>query len=81
MGWKHMANQIVNSDPGDTRLKQQLHKNVKINFASVSKSTDVKEKEKKRKAIVKRFALHANVKKRKRKTVAKLFALHANTIR
>ena len=71
-----MAYHIVNSDPGHTRSKQQLDKTLKITFASLSKSTDEKEKEKKkerqlqsvmrytqtqqRKAIAKRYALHAN---------------------
>ena len=71
MGWKHMANQIINSDPGHTRLKQQLHKNVKINFASVSKSTDVKEKEKKKKSNCKAFCVARKRKKKKAKDSCK----------
>ena len=65
MGWKHTAYHIVNSDPGYKRSKQQLYKTLKITFASLSKSNDEKEKEKKeRKAIAKRYALHANAKKK-----------------
>ena len=61
MGWNYTAHHIVNSDPGHTRSKQQLNKTLKVTFASLSKSTDKKEKEKKkRKAIAKRYALHAN---------------------
>ena len=61
-----MANQIINSDPGHTRLKEQLHKNVKINFASPSKSTDVKEKEKK-KSNCEAFCVARKRKKKKAK--------------
>ena len=43
-----MAYHIVNSDPGHTRSKQQLDKTLKITFASLSKSTDEREKEKKK---------------------------------
>ena len=65
MGWKYTAYHIVNSDPGHTRSKQQLDKTLKIIFASVSKSTDEKGKEeKKRKAIAKCYALHTNAKKK-----------------
>ena len=46
MVWKHIAYHINNSDPGYTRLKQQLEKNLKINFTSPSKNTTKKEKEK-----------------------------------
>ena len=64
MGWKRTAYDIVNSDPGHTRSKQQLDKTLKITFASLSKSTDEKEKQKKkkkkkRKAIAKRYAVPA----------------------
>ena len=63
MGWKHTADHIINSDPGHTLSKQQLDKYLKKNFASSFKSTDEKEtKKKKRKAIAKNFALHANTK-------------------
>ena len=55
MGWKHTLCNIINSDPGRTHSKQQLHKFLKITFASLSKNTDEKEKkkEKKRKAVAK----------------------------
>ena len=53
-----------------------MDKNLKMTFASPFKSTD-KKKEKKRKAIAKRFALHANA---KRKAIAKRFALHTNAM-
>ena len=71
-----MAYHIFNSDPGHMHSNQQLEKTAKITFSSLSKSTDEKEKEKKkerqlesvmrytqtqqRKAIAKRYALHAN---------------------
>ena len=45
MGWKHKAYHIINSDRGQTRSKQQMDKTLKINFVSLSKSTDEKEKE------------------------------------
>ena len=45
--WKHAAYHINNSDPGHVRLKYQLEKNLKINFASPPKKGDDKEKEKK----------------------------------
>ena len=32
MSWKHTACHIVDSDPGHTRLKQQMGKNLKITF-------------------------------------------------
>ena len=51
MGWKYTAYHIVNSDPGHTRSKQQLDKTLKIIFASVSKSTDEKGKEKKERQL------------------------------
>ena len=51
---------MINSDPDRTRSKQQFQKNLKMTFASLSKSTDKKEKEEKRKAIAKCFALQAN---------------------
>ena len=60
MGWKHTAYYIINSDPGHTRSNQELDKTLKITFVSLSKSTDGKEKEKKREAIPKRYALRAN---------------------
>ena len=43
---------IINSDPGQTRSKQQLEKYLKITFASPSQSTDGKEKEMKNKMPV-----------------------------
>ena len=46
MVWKHIVYHINNSDPGYTRLKQQLEKNLKITFTSPSKNTTKKEKEK-----------------------------------
>ena len=45
MGWKHLADHIINSDPGHTFSMQQFDKNVKLTFASPSKSTDEKKKE------------------------------------
>ena len=51
------------------------------NITSVgpSKNNDEKEKEKKRKSVLKLFALHANAKRKTTKrTIAKLFALHTN---
>ena len=45
-----MAYHIVDSDLGHTHSKQQLDKNLKIHFASPSKSTDKKEEEKKKDA-------------------------------
>ena len=78
MAWKHTPH-INNSDPGHTRFKQKLEKNVKITFTSPSKNDNEKEKEKKNKmAIAKLFGLHANA---KTQTTAKLFALHTNTIK
>ena len=50
-GHKLKAYNIYN-DPGQTRSKQQLEKYLKITFASPSKSTDEKEKEKKNKMPV-----------------------------
>ena len=55
-----MVYHINNSDPGHTRLRQQLEKNLKITFASPSKNAVEKKKEKKIMAIAKLFALHAN---------------------
>ena len=52
-----MAYHINNSDPGHTRLKEQLKKNLKITFISPSK---IALEEKKIVAIAKFFALHAN---------------------
>ena len=66
-----------------------MEKNLEINDASTSRNTDEKGKEqsngyckaffvtrkRKKKAIAKRFALHANAKTR----TAKLYALHADT--
>ena len=58
-------------------LEAAIGNNLKIPFASPSKSTDEKEKEKKiRKTIAKRFALDANT--QKRKATAKRSALHTN---
>ena len=48
MGWKHTAYHIINSDPGDTRSKQQLDTFLKITFATSSKSTDKKGRKKKK---------------------------------
>ena len=56
----HTVYHMINSDPDRTRSKQQFQKNLKMTFASLSKSTDKKEKEEKRKAIAKCFALQAN---------------------
>ena len=63
MAWKHTANHFNNSGPGHTRSKQQLEKNLKITFASLSKKAVEKNKQKKIMAIAKLFALHANAKK------------------
>ena len=52
-----MAYHINNSDPGHTRLKEQLKKNLKITFINPSKNAL---EEKKIVAIAKFFALHAN---------------------
>ena len=38
MGCKHKAYHIINSDPGDTHLKQHLDENLKITFGSRSKA-------------------------------------------
>ena len=46
-GSKEHINQINNSDPGHTHLKQQFDKNLKITFASPPGKGDEKEKEKK----------------------------------
>ena len=62
MAWKHTANHFNNSGPGHTRSKQQLEKNLKITFASLSKKAVEKNKQKKIMAIAKLFALHANAK-------------------
>ena len=45
MGWKHMADHIINSDPGHTFSMQQFDKNLKLTFASPSKNTEEKKKE------------------------------------
>ena len=59
-----MAYHFINSDPGHTRSKQQLDKTSKINFASLPRKSDKKEKKKKttqtRMAIAKLFEFHAN---------------------
>ena len=47
MGWKHTACHIYNSCPSHTCLRLQLDKNLKITFASPSKSAVQKNKEKK----------------------------------
>ena len=44
--WKHTPYHINDSDPGHTRLKQQLKKNLKITFASPPKNAAEKKKEK-----------------------------------
>ena len=46
MAWSNTA-YINNSDPGLTRIKQQVEKNLKITFASPSRKSEEKEKEKK----------------------------------
>ena len=46
---KAQTYQVINSNPGHTRSKQQLNKNFKITFASPSKSTGEMEKEKEKK--------------------------------
>ena len=63
-GWNHTAYHIDSSDPGHTRLEQQLHKNFQITFASPSRNTLEKNEKKKIMAIAKLFALHANAKTR-----------------
>ena len=58
-----MAYHFINSDPGHTRSKQQLDKTSKINFASLPRKSDKKEKKKNkqtRMAIAKLFEFHAN---------------------
>ena len=65
MGLKHTAYHTINSDPGHTGSKQQLDKTLKINFASLSRKGDEKEKRKKNET---------------RMTIAKLLAFHANAI-
>ena len=55
MGWKHTAYHIINSDPGKTRSKQPLDKNLKITFASLPKSTGKKKKEKKKESQLQIF--------------------------
>ena len=62
MGWKHkLHRRIINSDPGHTRSKQQLNKDLKITIVSLFKSTGEKDKgRKERKTITKHFELHAN---------------------
>ena len=62
---KHTSYHINNSDPGHTRLKQQLEKNFKTTFTSTSKNALEKNEEKKIMAIAKLFTLHANPKKKK----------------
>ena len=47
MEWKHIAYHIINSDPGHTRLKQQMDKTLKITFASLSRKKVEKENKKK----------------------------------
>ena len=44
MAWNHTARHINNSDPGHTRLEQQLEKNLKMNLSSLSKSAVEKRK-------------------------------------
>ena len=56
MGWKHKSYRIINSDLGHTRSEQQLDKALKITFASPSKSTDEKEKEREKIYFRKKFA-------------------------
>ena len=54
----------------------------KKSFGGLYKSTDKKEKEKKKKEWPKLFALHENVKirRKKRKAIEKLFALQVNAV-
>ena len=47
MGGKHTAYHIINSDPGHTRLKQQLDKILRMTFTNLSRKSDEKEKKKK----------------------------------
>ena len=51
IGWRHTA-YINNSDPGHTLPKQQMYKNLKINFASPSKNAVEKKKENNGKAFL-----------------------------
>ena len=60
-----MAYHFINSDPGYTRSKQQLDKTSKINFASLPRKSDKKEKQ---------------TNKQTRMAIAKLFEFHANAI-
>ena len=66
MGRKHTAYHIINSDLGYTHSKQQLDKYLKITFATPSKTTDEKEKEKKKitEHLQGILMLHANAKKK-----------------
>ena len=63
------------SDLGHRCLKEQLTELNKIFFASLSKNS-VREKEKKKMAMAKLFALHANPQKRQ---LQRSFMLHSNT--
>ena len=47
MDWKYTAYHVINSDPGHTHSEQQLDKNLKITFASLSRKSDEKERKKK----------------------------------
>ena len=73
MALKHAACHINNSDPSHTRLKQQLDKNLKITFASPSKSAEEKKKDSKIIAIAKLFALHANAINLKHSSICEAF--------
>ena len=57
-----MAYYISKSDPVYTRIKLQLEKNMKITFASPSKSNARKEEKKKGMAMAKLFALDTKTK-------------------
>ena len=66
MAWKHTTYHLNNSNPGHTRLKQQLEKILKIIFASASKNAVEKNEEKKIMAIAEHFMLYANAVKLKK---------------
>ena len=57
MACKHATYHLNNSNPGHTRLKQQLEKILKIPFASASKNVVEKNEEKKIMATAERFVL------------------------
>ena len=66
MDWRHTAYYINNSNPGHTRLKQQLNKNLNNFCQSFQKRLQVKLKKKTRMEIANLFPLHAYVIKMKR---------------